>query len=51
METVNALFEARLLLEDWLVEYDHYRPHPSWSYQSPGGCARRGRTDNQPELS
>jgi transposase InsO family protein len=51
LESFNSLFEAQLLLEDWRLEYNHYRPHQSLSYQTPTEYARRWRTDNQPELS
>ena len=51
MESFNSLFEAQLLLEDWRLEYNHYRPHQSLSYQTPAEYTRRWRTDNQPELS
>ena len=51
MESFNSLFEAQLLLEDWRLEYNHYRPHQSLNYQTPAEYARRWRTDNQPELS
>ena len=51
MESFNSLFEAQLLLEDWRLEYNHYRPHQSSNYQTPAEYARRCRTDNQPELS
>jgi transposase InsO family protein len=51
MESFNNLFEAQLLLEDWRLKYNHYRPHQSLSYQTPAEYARGGRTDNQPELS
>jgi transposase InsO family protein len=51
MESFNSLFEAQLLLEDWRLEYNHYRPHQSLNYQSPAEYAHRWRTDNQPELS
>ena len=27
MESFNSLFEAQLLLEDWRLAYNHYRPH------------------------
>ena len=35
MESFNSLYEAQLLLEDWRLEYNHYRPHQSLSYQTP----------------
>jgi putative transposase len=51
MESFNSLFEAQLLLEDWRLEYNHYRPHQSLNYQTPAEYHRRWKTDNQPELS
>jgi putative transposase len=51
MESFNSLLEAQLLLEDWRLEYNHYRPHQSLSYQTPAEYAHRWRTENQPELS
>jgi len=51
MESFNSLYEAQILLEDWRLEYNHYRPHQSLSYQTPAEYARRWRNDNQPELS
>ena len=47
----TACFEAQLLLDDWRLEYNHYRPHQSLNYMTPAEYARRWRTDNQPELS
>jgi transposase InsO family protein len=51
MESFNSLFEAQLLLDDWRLEYNHYRPHQSLNYMTPAEYAHRCRTDNQPELS
>jgi len=51
MESFNSLFEAQLLLDDWRLEYNHYRPHQSLSYMTPAEYSRRWRTDTQPELS
>jgi putative transposase len=51
MESFNSLFEARPLLDDWRLEYNHYRPHQSLNYMTPAEYARRYRTDTQPELS
>jgi putative transposase len=51
MESFNTLYEAQLLLDDWRLEYNHYRPHQSLSYQTPAEYARRWWTENQPELS
>ena len=51
LESFNSLFEAQLLLDDWRLEYNHYRPHQSLNYQTPAEYALRWRTENQPELS
>jgi len=51
MESFNTLYEAQLLLEDWRLEYNHYRPHQSLGYQTPAEYARRWRAENQPRLS
>ena len=51
MESFNTLFEAQLLLDDWRLEYNHYRPHQSLNYMTPAEYARRRRTETQPELS
>ena len=48
MESFNTLFEAQLLLDDWRLEYNHYRPHQSLNYMTPAEYARReGPTTNQ----
>ncbi len=51
MESFNSLYEAQLLLDDWRLEYNHYRPHQSLNYETPAEFARRWRTEQQPELS
>jgi transposase InsO family protein len=51
MESFNSLFEAQLLLEDWRLEYNHYRPHQSLNYMTPAEYARTRRPEDQPELS
>ena len=40
MESFNSLFEAQLLLEDWRLEYNHYRPHQALNYRTPAEYAR-----------
>jgi transposase InsO family protein len=35
LESFNTLYEAQLLLDDWQLEYNHYRPHQSLNYQPP----------------
>ena len=51
LESFNTLYEAQLLLDDWRLEYNNYRPHQSLNYMTPTEYAHRRRTDNQPELS
>jgi len=51
MESFISLFEAQLLLEDWRLEYNHYRPHQSLNYMTPAEYARTQTTKDQPELS
>ena len=51
LESFNTLFEAQLLVDDWRLEYNHYRPHQSLNYMTPAEYARQRRTDTQPELS
>ena len=51
MESFNTLLEAQLLINDWRLEYNHYRPHQSLNYMTPAEHARRCSTNNQPDLS
>ena len=49
MASFNNL-EAQLPLDDWWLEYNHYRPHQSLNHQTPSEYALRWRADNQIEL-
>jgi transposase InsO family protein len=51
LESFNTLYEAQLLIDDWQLEYNHYRPHQSLNYQTPTEYALRWRTETQPRLS
>ena len=54
LESFNTLYEAQILLDDWQLEYNHYRPHQSLNYQTPTEYARRcitERTEDRPRLS
>ena len=54
LESFNTLYEAQLLINDWRLEYNHYRPHQSLNYQTPAEYAHRWRTEStetQPRLS
>ena len=41
LETFNSLFEAQVLIENWRLEYNHYRPHMSLGYQTPAEFTRK----------
>jgi len=54
LESFNTLYEAQLLINDWRLEYNHYRPHQSLNYQTPAEYAHQRMaetTDQQPRLS
>ena len=51
MESFNSLFEAQLLLDDWRLEYNNYRPHQSLNYMTLAEYARTQTTEHQPALS
>ncbi len=51
MESFNTLYEAQIMINDWRLEYNHYRPHQSLNYQTPSRYARRWKTENQTRLS
>jgi len=47
LESFNTLYEAKVLLEDWRLEYNNYRPHQSLGYQTPAAFTRTWRTQHQ----
>jgi transposase InsO family protein len=46
LESFDTLSEAQLLLGDWRLEYNHYRPHQSLNYQTPAAYARQWHADH-----
>ena len=50
VEAFNSLLEARVLVEDWRIEYNTVRPHSALGYRTPAGFAQTW-TANQPALS
>jgi putative transposase len=50
VEVFSSLLEARVLVEDWRIEYNTVRPHSSLGYQTPTHYARTWTT-NSPALS
>lgn len=49
-EQFDTLLEARVLAEDWRIEYNTYRPHGSLGYLTPEAFMQQW-TNNQPALS
>jgi putative transposase len=50
VEAFSSLLEARVLVEDWRIEYNTVRPHSALGYRTPAQYARAW-TANQPALS
>jgi putative transposase len=50
VEAFSSLLEARVLIEDWRIEYNTARPHSALGYQTPADYAQAWTT-NQPQLS
>ena len=50
VEAFTTLLEARVLVEDWRIEYNTIRPHSALGYLTPSGYAKAW-TANHPELS
>ena len=50
VEAFSSLLEARVLVEDWRVEYNTVRPHSALGYRTPVQYAQAW-TINQPALS
>jgi putative transposase len=51
LESFDSLFEAQVLIEDWRVEYNHYRPHQSLRYLTPAEFARRWHAEHRSDTS
>jgi putative transposase len=50
VEAFNTLLEARVLVEDWRIEYNTVRPHSALGYLTPTDYAKTWTT-NHPALS
>jgi putative transposase len=51
LEVFDSLDEAQVLIEDWRVEYNTYRPHRSLRMLTPSEFARRWKEENEARLS
>jgi transposase InsO family protein len=51
LEVFDSLLEARVLVEDWRREYNHYRPHQSLGYTTPAAFARQWHHQHNHETS
>jgi hypothetical protein len=47
VELFSCLTEARVLIEDWRQDYNHYRPHSALGMMSPAQFALGWRTAHQ----
>jgi putative transposase len=50
VEAFNTLLEARVLVEDWRIEYNTLRPHSALGYLTPTDYAKTWTTTH-PALS
>lgn len=47
IEEFGSLTEAKIIIEDWRIEYNTYRPHPALDGLTPAEYAARGRENHQ----
>ena len=51
IEQFDTLLEAQVLIADWRIEYNTYRPHSALSMLTPAEFADQCRRTNPPKLS
>jgi transposase InsO family protein len=51
IEQFDTLLEAQVLVADWRIEYNTYRPHSALGMLTPAEFADRWRRTNPPQLS
>ena len=51
IEQFDTLLEAQILIGDWQIEYNTYRPHSALGMLTPAEFADHWRQTNQPQLS
>ena len=50
IEEFGSLTEARVVIEDWRIEYNTWRPHSSLGGLTPAEYAAQWSQKNQPQL-
>jgi putative transposase len=50
-ELIDSVLEAQLLLDDWRLDYNTYRPHQSLQYLTPVEFARRWQEEHDVHVS
>jgi transposase InsO family protein len=51
IEQFDTLLEAQVLIADWRIEYNTYRPHSALGMLTPAVFANQWRRTNPPNLS
>ncbi len=51
IEQFDTLLEAQVLIGDWRIEYNTYRPHSALDMLTPVEFADQWRRTNPPKLS
>lgn len=49
IEEFSSLTEAKVIIEDWRIQYNTYRPHSALGGLTPAEYARRENNHNQPD--
>lgn len=50
-EVIDSVLEAQILIDDWRLDYNTYRPHQSLGYLTPVAFARRWREEHEVRVS
>ena len=51
IEQFDTLLEAQVLIADWRIEYNTYRPHSALGMRTPAEYPDQWRPTNAPKLS
>jgi len=50
-ELIDSVLEGQVLVDDWRLDYNTYRPHQSLGYLTPAEFARRWKMDHDVRVS